>query len=242
MIENRPRINRQRKPTAAPAPPGIPRITRLTALAIKFQDTVDRGEVREYADPAGPAPEVIRQIAKHEFFDVNSSFSMTRGQDQNAAAKLLLFEYAGGLGETEKVNLDMFVNEAAQQPPGKVELAGRKVVDVLDEMQEIFLPKDRLLVSAGQVPVYYWFVRSRPNKDSPDIREFLVRFEEQRRDNRLRVKQNPKDRKIDRQFVEYDQVNRNTNDLASHEGRFSILKQRFKSFVRRDRGDARAGT
>ena len=35
-----------------PAPPPIPRITRLMALAIKFQDMVDRGEVRDYADLA----------------------------------------------------------------------------------------------------------------------------------------------------------------------------------------------
>ncbi len=32
--------------------PRIPRITRLMALAIKFQDIVDRGEVRDYADLA----------------------------------------------------------------------------------------------------------------------------------------------------------------------------------------------
>ena len=30
----------------------IPRITRLMALAIKFQDMIDRGEVRDYADLA----------------------------------------------------------------------------------------------------------------------------------------------------------------------------------------------
>ena len=32
--------------------PQSPRITRLMALAIKFQDMVDRGEVRDYADLA----------------------------------------------------------------------------------------------------------------------------------------------------------------------------------------------
>jgi hypothetical protein len=36
----------------SPGPPRIPRITRLMALAIKFQDLVDRGEVRDYADLA----------------------------------------------------------------------------------------------------------------------------------------------------------------------------------------------
>jgi hypothetical protein len=35
-----------------PDPPRIPRIARLMALAIKFQDMVDRGEVRDYADIA----------------------------------------------------------------------------------------------------------------------------------------------------------------------------------------------
>ena len=40
---------------ATPKPPScrqVPRITRLMALAIKFQDMVDRGEVRDYADIA----------------------------------------------------------------------------------------------------------------------------------------------------------------------------------------------
>ena len=32
--------------------PRIPRIVRLMALALKFQDMVDRGEVRDYADMA----------------------------------------------------------------------------------------------------------------------------------------------------------------------------------------------
>lgn len=35
-----------------PATPKIPRLTRLMALAIKFQDMIDRGEVRDYAELA----------------------------------------------------------------------------------------------------------------------------------------------------------------------------------------------
>jgi hypothetical protein len=45
--------NRKRLPQPAEnEPPRIPRITRLMALAIKFQDMVDRAEVRDYADLA----------------------------------------------------------------------------------------------------------------------------------------------------------------------------------------------
>jgi hypothetical protein len=35
-----------------PEPPRVPRFARLMALAVKFQDMVDRGEVRDYADLA----------------------------------------------------------------------------------------------------------------------------------------------------------------------------------------------
>jgi hypothetical protein len=36
----------------SPGPPRIPRVTRLMALAIKFQAMVEHGEVRDYADLA----------------------------------------------------------------------------------------------------------------------------------------------------------------------------------------------
>lgn len=44
----------RRRPSESkvPDPPHIPRIARLMALAIKFQDMVDCGEVRDYADIA----------------------------------------------------------------------------------------------------------------------------------------------------------------------------------------------
>ncbi len=179
---------------------------------------------------SGPVPEVIRQIAKHEFFTVNVGFSKQRGQDQNASAKLLYFEFSRTLQETKKTSLDAFVKEATKKRE-KVELAGRKAIDLLDEMQEIFLPKDPLLGSAGQLPVYYWFVRQRRIREYQFVREFLVRFEDQRRENRALVKKNPHDRAIDSQLVEYDQFNRNTNDLASHQGRVRILEDRFAQFI-----------
>jgi hypothetical protein len=47
-----PRVREQTDPSRTPPPARLPRITRLMALAIKFQDMVDRGEVRDYADIA----------------------------------------------------------------------------------------------------------------------------------------------------------------------------------------------
>lgn len=46
------RGRRRRVKPPQPEPVRIPRIRRLLALAIKFQDMIDRGEVRDYADLA----------------------------------------------------------------------------------------------------------------------------------------------------------------------------------------------
>ena len=43
---------RRSRHSEAPAAPCIPRIARLMAIAIKFQDMVDRGNVHDYADLA----------------------------------------------------------------------------------------------------------------------------------------------------------------------------------------------
>jgi len=157
---------------------------------------------------------------------------MKRAQDQNAAAKLLLFEYEAGLTETKKTRLDQFVKSASHQPKAKLELAGRKTVDILDRMEEIFLPHDILLSSAGQVPIFYWFVRDQGETADQLIREFLVKFENDRKQNRALVESNPQDKTIDRRLLEYDQYNRNTNDLVSHRGRIIILEERFEIFLR----------
>jgi hypothetical protein len=183
---------------------------------------------------SGPAPELFRQIVKHDLFKENVSFTVTRGQDLNAAAKILFFEYADEPRETKKSALDQFVKATKEDIKG-LELAARKVVDILDNMSEIFLPHDKLLGSAGIFPVYYWFVRSRSMGEFPLIREFLVRFEEERRVNREMVSADPDGPDIDQELLNYDQQNRSTDDLKSHNGRFNILTRRFIKFAKSQR-------
>jgi hypothetical protein len=179
----------------------------------------------------GPVPEVIRQIARHEFFTSYIKFNVQRGEDLNVSAKVLSFEYSGQPQATKKADLDSFV---AQKHGGdKLELAGRKVVDVLTIMSQIFLPQDRLLTSSGLIPVYYWFVRDKPEREQKYVREFLIRFEDERWRNRELVRRDPDSQQIDQQLLEYDQYNRSTNDLRSHRERVKILNERFKSHPRR---------
>jgi hypothetical protein len=182
----------------------------------------------------GHTPGVIRALAKHEFFSSYISFQVQRGQDLNAAAKLLLFEFENAPQETKKQSLDAFVH-VANKDDSQLELAGRRVETLLTTLTTVFLPTDRLLGSAGQLPVYYWFIRSIKETQYPLIRDFLIRFEAERRANRQTALDSAKAIKIDRQLVEYDEFNRNTNDQASHIGRIEILLKRFKEFTKKGR-------
>jgi Protein of unknown function DUF262 len=181
---------------------------------------------------AGPAPKLFRRVAKHEFFTTYIAFSIQRSQDLNAAAKLVMFEYEDRLSETKKRNMDQFTRDAIRKGRAKLELAARRVLDTLDVMTEIFLPNDRLLLSAGTVPVYYWFVRNAQAKSHRFIRQFLISFEEARKQNRQLGNEDPRSPDLDRELVDFDNFNRNTNDQASHDGRFQILRSRFASYLK----------
>lgn len=181
---------------------------------------------------SGPAPELFREIVKHEVFQQDISFTVKRRQDLNAAAKILYFEYSGELKETKKSSLDEFAKTSAKNRE-LLELSARKTIDVLDNMSEIFLPRDRILGSAGVFPVYYWFVRSRPAGDFPFIREFLVRFEEDRKTNR---DLSPDDPSVDSEMQGYDRLNRSTDDIRSHSGRFETLSRRFAELKKNLKG------
>src|SRR5581483_4551635 len=71
----------------------------------------------------GLTPSVIRQIATHEFFREYVKFQTLRGQDLNAAAKVLLFEYYGKPHDTKKRHLDEFVRETKSKRGERLEVA-----------------------------------------------------------------------------------------------------------------------
>ena len=183
----------------------------------------------------GPAVDVIRQISRHEFFTVNIRFSVERMTDQDTAAKILMFEYYGKPLETKRRNLDDFVSSTAKDKKDRLELAGRRSLEVLDDMATIFLPKDKLLTSAGVVPVYYWLVRSLDKNEFPKLREFLVRIEEERKETLKLVANDPRSDNIDQELVQVNNYYRSPNDASSHEGRFKIMQRRFVREYRLDK-------
>ena len=173
----------------------------------------------------GPVPDVIRNVAKHPFFTDNIRFSVNRAGDYNTAAKLVLFEFASKPTNTKKKDLDTFA-ALREIEDTRLELAARRAVDTLDNMQEVFLPKDELLSSAGPLPVYYWLVREMPFETQTFLREFLVTFERERAAIRAQhIKGGPA--KEDQVFARYDALNRSVNDIGSHQGRFEILRDQL---------------
>lgn len=174
----------------------------------------------------GPVPEVVRAISRHEFFKTAVAFPVARGQDLNAAAKLLMFEFHGKPLETKRVRLDSFTQEAGKSRKD-LELAGRRTISTLDDLLGVFLPKDRLLGSAGQLPVYYWFARSQPVASWPKLRDFLVRFEEARTAVRKSASVPRSYSSVANDLTRYTELNRSTNDETSHVERIKILSKVF---------------
>ena len=177
---------------------------------------------------SGQVPQVIRELVSHPFFLKKTKFSTNRGQDKNAAAKILLLEHRGKFVDTKKVQLDRFVEEGIKSENFDLERAKSRVTKVLDSMTHIFTDKDPLLTSQGPLPLYYWFVRT--YGDQEDTREFLSLFENERIRNRRLAKDRPDH--ADQQFLSFDILNRSVDDQASYARRFEILS-RYYEFMKK---------
>lgn len=184
----------------------------------------------------GDAADGIRLVKSHPFFKETIKFKTTRGEDVNAASKLVLFEYYEKLMSTKRNDLDEFTRNRKVDRI-VLEAAVRRCLEYLDYCQEVFLPKDPLLGSAGPLPIYYWLVRAAAYDRMSIIREFLVFFERIRQSSRSQqilhiIEGNDKaaDQLAASDFARYDALNRSVNDVGSHTGRFEILLRYFTQF------------
>jgi hypothetical protein len=177
----------------------------------------------------GRVNELVQVTADHEFFREFISFSTKRAGDINAAGKLLLFEYQGFPTSTKKRDLDEFVNMAAPDED-RLEVAAFRSEATLNAMSQTFLPRDDLLKSAGQLPVYYWVMRTIPDEGQQFIREFLIDFEIRRELSRRALADGRPD--VSDSLSRYDVLNRSTNDKGSHISRIEILLSEFAAWLR----------
>lgn len=182
---------------------------------------------------SGVVPGLIRDIAANDFFASKIRFGVTRAQDQNTAAKLLLMEFRGKIVDTKKISLDRLVDEGIQAEADipNFRRSAKRVERNLRAMNRVFIDRDPLLASQGQVPVYYWLVRSSADEYLDQVREFLVQFENDRAANRQLARDPSVDPStLDSELLLYDTLNRSVNDQGSLEGRYEILHRRFDDF------------
>jgi len=175
---------------------------------------------------SGPVSAAIRNVSNHKFFQNKINFQTKRGQDQNAAAKLLLLEFRGKLVDTKKIHLDRFVKEGFFSESYDIDLARDRVFKNLDMVCNVFKDRDSLLSSQGVVSIYYWFIREVGDKD--DVRAFLSDFSDRLKRNKEIAKKNPEE--ADPKLLAYDLYNRSINDQGSLAERFKILIEYYNQY------------
>lgn len=171
---------------------------------------------------SGPLGSMVRDISRHKFFMENIRFAVTKSQDLNLINKLIKFEVEEGPGDTKKSSLDKFVKEVSHD---RVERAYFNLKHNLDDLSDVFLPKDSLLKSEGPIPVYYWCFRDLDGEERPFFRDFLSSFEAHVKGTEDLMK---KDKDIGYfDLEEYRRYARSINDRQSNIMRYKILRSNF---------------
>lgn len=137
----------------------------------------------------GDATRLVREVAGHPLFASRVAFANSRYQHRDAAARLLLLEFAalngGEIPDVRSRALDAFVRGNRRLPSAVRRDLRNRVARNLDRMTEIFEDHDPLLASQLVLPVYYLLVRSieteAPAGWAPTVRGFLDDFEAERR-------------------------------------------------------------
>jgi len=194
------------------------------------------GPERRNAMP-GPIPHLIRSLSVHDFFRNYATFPINRGQDLNAAAKILLIEERNGFTNTKKKDLDDFVLSNKDKRPSDFENIDKISRATLDNMTKVFEKHDKLLKRQAQFPVYYWLVKKHANRYGKKIGSFLNEFEEKRALTRNQAAARARGEKTeinDLELLEYTRFVRTPDDRTKQEFMYSQLERRLKEYVKLD--------
>lgn len=178
----------------------------------------------------GIIPDLIRGLVDRPFFKNNINFSTQRGQDSNAAAKILLIQHRGRFVDTKKSHLDKFVKEgaASEEPEQYIDsaFAAQKVIDV---MQYIFKERDPLLSAQGMLTILFVLVREHLERANY-IRPFLEAFMRERKSNIELSKVGSED--ADSEYLAFDSFIKNANDSGGLKSSFDILNSKFNDYLK----------
>lgn len=171
----------------------------------------------------GIVPIMVRDMARHAFFENKLPFENRRYRHFDLATKFLLLAEKDHLIDTKKRQLDEFV-KSHRDADEQITLATAKAAQVLDEMASLFVDDDPLLRSVGTVTLYYYlFLDSVNNGWSAALtRSELDRFEQTRLKNRTNAEQEigtP-----DFHLLEYDRFAQSPNDAVALKYRYAVLR------------------
>ncbi len=178
----------------------------------------------------GDMASAIREISQHKFFKEKIKVSNTRYQYREIAGRyLLLIETSLTLKkiiDTKKVYLDIMTRKYKKGHKKKVTNYKKKVIDILNSMNNVFAKKDDLLSAQGIMTVYFMlFKQANEERNAKKItRKKLLDFKRKRKMNRKIAVE--KFENADFDLLEFDRMSQQgTNDAASIKERTRILKE-----------------
>ena len=181
----------------------------------------------------GPLPPLITAVARHAFFADRIPFVDRRYNHRDLAAKFLYLEYADGIANTKKVDLDIFVRSFKKRRHGRhaeacaadVERLKKNTELTLDQMNKAFARRDVLLRQVGMITLYYHVFRfAGLGRMDAVTRKMLNEFERRRLDNRKRAEgASGSSAKVDAQLLEFDKHSQTPNDAYALKIRIAIL-------------------
>ncbi len=177
----------------------------------------------------GPLPNIVKQVADHQFFKSNLKISNKRYQHRDLAAKFMYLANSKKIRDTKKIYLDTFFKENKSKAASVFSNDVKCVKTVLNKMRSTFLVSDKLLRSSGMVALYFLLFKKSLNQvwAKKISRSKLEEFEVVRQLNRVKAEKNIT--KADYDLLEFDRLTQTPNDAYAIEFRLDLLEK----FVRK---------
>ena len=128
-----------------------------------------------------------------------------------------------------------FVAEAELAETQDVEAAAARVRSTLDRMTSVFVERDPLLASEGNVVLFYWLIRNAPEAPPALLKSFLNEFEAERRQQPAIAKTavDGGGADLDAELLEYNTLRRAINDQGALTRMYEILERRLRAYLSR---------
>lgn len=203
----------------------------LEDMFMRLNEAVPLNAAEKRNAIGGRMAQAIRTLGEHDFFDKKVNFKNNRYQHLDTLAKLLYLEDTlahNRIQDTKKPYLDDLVKKLRDDPENKSKILSDKVRSTLNFMVDIFLDKDELLTSKGNIPVYYllFHFASRSGAEKLITRNKIIEFRNDVINNRNIAETDLTKANFD--LLEYDRFTiQGTNDASSIKERLKIIASYF---------------